>query len=696
MVRSNSRRGRETVRTPRTGRVWVVGGLILLMMSAVLARAWQLQVRRNAHYAPRNEHRIAIEVDARRGDILDRKGRTLAGTADAPSIYAVPRLIEQPFRTAQELGSVLELPGAQLSRRLLLGNQNFRWIKRHVGPEERAAVEAAGLPGIGVRREPRRFYPKRTLAGQLLGYVDIDGRGRSGIERSLDDQLRGQAYRLEALVDARQRTLLTDGYLPPEMISGYSVHLTIDARIQEVTEAALAQRVAAADARGGGVAVVLDPRTGDILALAQNPSFDPNYYREAASEHRKLRAVSDIFEPGSTVKALNVAAALDLGLVNLDTTLPLHKGAMRIAGGHLVKDTFRMRYHRDKKTRISVAEVLKLSSNIGALQLAQMMGAERYHRYLRAFGLGEPTGLPLVGEQRGVLHPAERWGPAQLATIGYGYGLQATPMQLARAVATLANGGVMMAPRLIRDVRDARGEVVARTPARVQRRVVSEKVARLVAQGMVGVTDDDGTAPKARVDGYTVAGKTGTARKVDPRTGRYVDEYATWFVGFVPAERPALAMCILIDDPRADGVQGGGTAASPAFARIAAEVLPYLGVQPTRTLDGSGEVADGGSDAAREPIEARARPWWFEEPVVEGAPGHVVVPDLRGRPLREVALEAAELQVKLEVEGSGLVVAQRPEPGALMPRAEPLTVVLALPGALAAADSEDRPEEVVR
>ncbi len=415
--------------------------------------------------------------------------------------------------------------------------------------------------------------------------------------------------------------------------------------------------------------VVLDPRTGDLLAMAQTPDFDPNLFRQSRPSDWRLRGLTDVLEPGSTVKPLLVAAAFDAGKARPNTVWDGHKGRIKV-GRKWITDI-----HRED--RMTTLEIVKHSSNVGAVQVAQRLGKEGWHGYLRRYGFGSETGLGLRGERGGSLRPPRRWGQIHLATFAYGYGFSVTPLQMARAVGALANGGVLMKPRLIREVRDVNDEVVEQIPPRVLRRVVSEQAAKDATRAMEMVTGEGGTGRRARVPGYRVAGKTGTANKVD--VGGYSkSKVRSSFVGFVPAQAPRLVMYITVDEPKR--ARYGGHVAAPIFASIAREALPYLGVEATEAYAAEEELDDSAWDQEAEGLDPQVRAWWFEEALLNEIPSHLVVPDLRGWSLRDVVDRAAELGLAVRVDGAGLVRSQRPQPGALLPRDGTLEVELILPG----------------
>lgn len=657
---------------PRKGRMLLVSTIFALGLVALMVRAWDLQVRKHDHYVARSEgqHRSNVTLRASRGAIHDRNGRELALSAMVPSVFAVPSAVQGPdvARLAPEVAGILGIDPATAHRRLS-GNGAFVWLKRHVAPEVAARIEALGHPGLQLRDEPRRFYPNRALAGALIGFAGIDGEGLEGIERDFDRYLQGRTYTFDAVRDAMGRRAMPEGVLPVDQLSGYALTLTIDGRIQNLAEQALGEQVAAMGAKAG-VVVVLDPATGDILAMAQTPVFDPNHFREAHPGDWRLRAITDVLEPGSTIKPLLVAAALDAGKTTPDAIWNGYYGRMKV-GGKTITDV-----HGEKQ--LTTLEIVQKSSNVGAVQVGQRIGREGWYSYLRAYGFGEGTGVGLRGEQGGMLMSAKRWGQIHLATMSYGYGLSVTPLQMARAVAAIANGGVLMRPRLVKEVTGARGKVIEAFPPRPLRRVISERAAREATRGMVMVTEDGGTGRRARVPGYTVAGKTGTAHKVDPLVGGY-SKSKVWasFVGFVPAEAPRLVIYVAVDEPTE--AQYGGVVAAPIFSRVAREALPYMGVEATAEFTGDFDD-EGDWEEVAEGIDPQARPWWFEEAVLSGAPSHLVVPDLKGKALAEAMDEAAGLELKLRIEGAGLVVSQSPQAGSLLPPDATVTVALALPG----------------
>ncbi|MEZ4474073.1 MAG: penicillin-binding protein [bacterium] len=674
MARNVFRRTAPIEPGPRRGRILILSVFLALAFVGLIVRAWDLQVLRHDHFQKRSagQHETTITLRASRGAIYDRNGRELALTAMVPSIYAVPRVLQDPGAASAALAGLLDLDVQGLRERLST-DKAFTWLRRHVSPAVAKQVMALNLAGIDQRDEPRRFYPNRSLAGPLIGFAGVDGVGLEGIERDFDRYLAGKEYTLEAVRDAAGRKAMPGGALPPEHLTGYDVTLTIDSRIQQLAEAALTAQVKAMRARSGLV-VVMDPHTGDILAMAQTPAFDPNLFREAEPDDWRNRILTDTLEPGSTIKPLLIAAALDMGKVRADSVWNGYHGRIKV-GRKTITDVHGV-------DQLTTLEIIQRSSNVGAVQVAQRIGKDAYYSYLRAYGFGEPTGIGLQGEVEGNLRPAKQWGLIHLATFSYGYGFSVTPLQMTRAMAAIANGGMLVRPRLVLHVKDARGRIIEEFPDRHVRRVLQPQATKEVTEGLIMVTHKGGTGRKASVPGYEVAGKTGTAHKVDPLLRGYSkDKVKSSFVGFVPARDPRLVIYVNIDEPRE--AQYGGVVAAPVFSEIAREALPYMGIEATEEVT-SEEGDDEPEEESAEGLDPQARPWWFEEAVLAGAPSHLVVPDLRGASLAEVVQRTAELSLRVEVEGAGFVVSQQPKPGALLPENAAIAVTLALPGQVAA------------
>ncbi len=660
-------------RAPEEGSRWMrvrvalVGAALLLGLGGDLLRAIQLQVFERARFLDMAEGQYLrqVEIPARRGDIFDRKGTPLGQSVEVDSLWADPSRLPDRAAAAKLLGARLKESPAQLLQRFERGKR-FAWVKRHARPEEVAAVKELKLPGVSAVREPRRFYPQRELAAQVLGMVGVEGRGLEGVELAFDDELSGQAAQLPGLRDARGRQVLTAGSASTAMErQGAQVTLTIDGNLEHLAERALEKAVA--DSRAvSGMVVVLDPRTGELLALANSPRFNPNTPAHASAHSMRNRAALDTFEPGSTLKAFTVAAALEERAIKPADVFFCENGAWDV-GRDTINDTHPYGW-------LNVGKVLQVSSNIGSAKIAQALGRERFVDHLQRFGFGERVGLGLPGEGKGVL-PFPR-AEIAFANQAFGQGLTATAVQLAAGFGALANGGVLMKPFLVSKVVDPDGVVLLETRPMQVRRAVSARTAATVLSMLEGVVEDEGTAPRARMDGYRVAGKTGTAQKADPVARGYSDKRISSFIGVVPAEAPRLVIAVVIDEPQTD--KYGGLSAAPAFKEIAEGALAYLGVPPSRAVahrPPPAPVAPAAVALAAAP-EAPAGPERAPEELAAAGIKLVVVPDVTGRVSREAVSRLLAASLEPHLRGSGRAIGQSPGPGSRVERGSQVTVEL--------------------
>ncbi len=551
-------------------RISLVGVLYLAGMAVILGRAAYLQVICGTTLAQKASGQYAktIHTVGKRGTIFDTQMRELAVSVESLSLAANPRLIENPERTARALAPVLKMKKRAVRARLA-PDRHFVWIKRQITPREAQTVRDMALAGIEFIPEHSRYYPNRGLAAQLIGFTGIDGIGLEGIEYQFNAELAGQQQIFTVLKDAFGR-----GFETPEDIirrdSGHNVVLTIDRTIQHVAERSLKEAVETHKAKSG-IAVVVAPRTGDILALAHFPFFNPNNFKNFSAEIRRNRAVTDAFEPGSTLKLFSVAAALESGCCTPHTIFYCENGRYRI-GTNVVHDT-------EKHGWLSLQRIVKFSSNIGAVKIGETIGSETLHRTLTRFGFGRDTGLHFPGETRGRLASAKRWTRFDVAAVSFGQGVSVSALQLTTAVAAIANDGILMKPRVVRAITDPRGRTVREFKPQALSRVVSSRTAAQLTRMMALVVAEGGTGTQARLEGYSAGGKTGTAQKIGP-SGTYADDrYVSSFVGLAPLEDSRLAILVVLDEPR-DGYYGGVVAA-PVFRRIAQEVLGYLNVKPS-------------------------------------------------------------------------------------------------------------------
>ncbi|HZI09612.1 MAG TPA: penicillin-binding protein, partial [Myxococcus sp.] len=599
--------------------------------------------------------------------IFDRRGTPLAQSLEVDSIWVDPSLLPDARQASRQLAKALKVDVDELSARLGRARR-FAWVKRQATPREVEAVKALGLPGLGFTKEPKRFYPQRELAAHVVGTVGMDGRGLEGLELAFQDELSGQNSRVSGFRDAKGRKLLVQGALDPLERQGAAVTLTVDRHLQYVAEKALAKAVE--EAKGvAGMVVVLEPRTGELLAIANHPRFNPNTPESSTRMGMRNRAALDAFEPGSTMKAFVVAAALEEKAITTDSVFFCENGAWPV-GRHTINDTHPYGW-------LAPRGILQVSSNICMAKMAQQLGREKMLAAYHAFGFAERTGLALPGEGRGSI-PFPK-AEVALATQSFGQGLTTTAVQLAAAYGALANDGVLMRPYLVSKVVDPDGVVLLENRPTEVRRVVSAKVARQVVGMLESVVTKEGTAPRAAMEEYRVAGKTGTAQKADPVARGYSDKRIASFVGMVPAEAPRAVILVVVDEPKTDVY--GGLVAAPAFKEIATAAMAHLAVPPSRTV--APEVAVAAvtpAPAAAKPVARAAAPARSALGVAvteTPEPGTVRVPDVQGQVGREAVVKLLAAALEPQVLGSGRVVSQTPAAGSLVEKGARVTLELA-------------------
>ena len=553
--------------TPRTAanhRLYLLGGLLLFWFAVICLRLFYLQIFRYGDFEQRAERQQqrSINVSAKRGVIYDRQGRELAMSIQVDSAFAVPTEIPDLPNT---ISLITHITGEDA--RMVLADcrahKTFCWVARKGSAETIDRIRTLNLQGIHFQKESKRFYPKRELAAQVLGYVGTDDGGLSGIEREYNDQLQGKPGKMLISVDARKKWF---GRIEKEPEPGDNVALTIDEKIQYIAERELEKALKDTHAIAGTV-VVANPHTGEILALANRPTFNPNVKKEIRNEALKNRAVSDIYEPGSTFKLVTISGALQEKLTRPDELFDCQMGSIVINGMRI----------RDSKPHgvLTVADVLAESSDVGAIKIALRLGEDRFYNYIRAFGFGQQTGIELPGETRGLTKPVNRWSRVSIGAISMGQEIGVSPLQLAAMVSTFANDGVRVAPRIVATttVPQSGPQMVTFHPQNEQR-VISPMTAAEMRQMMQRVVLH-GTGRKAILEGYSSAGKTGTGQKVDPATGAYSrTKYVASFAGFAPINNPAVTVAVILDSPV--GLHQGGQVAAPVFQRITQQVLEYL------------------------------------------------------------------------------------------------------------------------
>ncbi len=622
-------------------RVLIVAAIIGLALSGVSARLAWLQIVKSgelAHMAERQYSRTVV-LHAQRGPIVDRHGAPLASSTPAESLFAQPRAVGDPVRVAARLSPLVGVPEAELHG-ALTSARPWVWLRRKMPPAVAAQVKALREPGLGLLAEPLRLYPNRELAAHLVGFEGVDG-GLEGVERAYNEDLAGTPGKAIVGRDALGREVVTQQVLVAPA-PGHGVMLTIDNTIQYLAEREIDAAFRRTQSKAA-MAVVMDPRTGDILAMAIRPTFNPNTFLDVPSrDHWRNRAVTDPFEPGSTFKVILAAAALEEGVVKPDDQIYAENGAITIA-----KTTI----HDWKKYGwLSFGEVLQNSSNVGTIKVGLMLGRERYYRYMSAFGFGAPTGVGLAGESRGLLRDPERWSALSLPTMSIGQEVSVTALQLVAAFGAVANGGTLMQPRLVKATFDTTGRESRRLPSKAVRQVVSPETARTLGRMLTRVVEG-GTGHLAAIPGYAVGGKTGTAQKLDPATRRYSRAPGVLsFVGFAPVDDPRFVMLVMLDEPRNE--KWGSEAAAPVFSAIGREVLRYLEVPPRDVAPV--HIVTGGEPMTPRPRLVSAAP----------APDATLMPDLRGQTLRQALAVLEPLQVQVQVAGQGRVLQQTPPAGA--------------------------------
>ena len=702
-----------TSRSTANRRLYILGGVLLLWLCVICLRLVYLQIFRYGEFQQRADHQQqrSINVSAKRGIIFDRQGNELAMSIMVDSAFAVPSEVPD-LPTAVSLITRITGDDARMVLADCHAHKTFCWVARKAGAETIERIRALNLQGIHFQKESKRFYPKRELAAQVLGYVGTDDGGLSGIEREYDEPLRGQPGRMQISVDARKKWFARIEKQPE---AGSNLVLTVDEKIQYIAERELEQAIRDTHAIAGTV-IVENPRTGEILALANRPTFNPNIKKEIKNEALKNRAVSDIYEPGSTFKLVTISGALEERLTRPDEMFDCQMGSIVINGMRI----------RDSKPHglLSVSDVLAESSDVGAIKIALRLGEDRFYKYIRAFGFGQQTGIELPGETRGMTKPVNRWSKVSIGAISMGQEIGVSAVQLAAMVSTFANDGVWEAPRIVATTISPQStpQTIAFHPEH-ERRVISSMTAAQMRQMMRGVVLH-GTGRKAVLEGYSSAGKTGTAQKVDPNTGAYSrTKYVGSFAGFAPINNPAITVAVILDS--AVGLHQGGQVAAPVFQRITQQVLEYLHVPhdmqlpPNRQvwlaqnkvrdsdLDESSpdhlgstlEVADA-SSADSAPLPAPLKPAAAQGPVVpvslrekEPVPplpmtsssvpalpetpkpaangtvvldveqGGIEVPSFLGKSLRSALEAAQDSGLELNPVGSGLAREQNPAPG---------------------------------
>lgn len=706
----------------KRARFWLICLFFVFWVGIIATRLFWLQVVRHQDFLTRAEHMHlrTFEVAPRRGILYDRNGNGLAMTVLVDSIFADPQAVDNKPATAHALAALVHADPddnntteENILGRLTTG-RNFAWIARRVSPSVSASVKNLNLKGIYFVKEFQRFYPGNEIAAQVLGYVGLDDNGLGGLEQKFDAMLHGAPGLKSAAMDARHKVV---GSTEREPQPGRNLALTLDSNIQFIAERALDHAMERTQA-AYGTAVVQDVHTGQILALATRPSFNPNQFRHATPALLRNHAVSDVYEPGSTFKLVTYAAALDQHVVTPDSPIDCHGSQLAIAGHTL---------HDDKGEHfgvIPVHDALAHSSNVAAAQLAMRLGPQRFYQYVQSFGFGSRSGIELPGETRGLVSPLSRATDTSIAYMGMGQGIAVTPVQLATMVSAIANGGVYLPPRILMPNQPSAQNPSAPTPSPIKpgeemptplpsgaHRVMSTMTSAQMRKMMEGVVLF-GTGRSAQLNGYSSAGKTGTAQKIDPATHAYSKSlHVASFAGFAPVNNPVVAVAVVLDSPK--GAYYGAAVSAPVFSEIAQQVLEYIGVPHDTALHAvrplpavpTGEDEDGGNNASSyiaaynnlpsdDPLRSQLpqsmpqaatapaapppapRPSQHSQPALPQPTTstvpldysrHLRVPSLAGLPVRKVIEQASAAGLDVQIQGSGICHQQSPAPGAYVP-----------------------------
>lgn len=635
-----------------------------LLWTLLIVRAASLQILPNDRLNALRDRQFktVVTLQARRGAILDREGRDLALSTPAFSLYVDPKIIEAPRSTSKKLAKILGVKWTSIYSKIKNKNRRFVWLERRMTPDKADAIKALGVRGVSFVEEWRRVYPNESVLAQTLGFLGGEGQALEGIELAYDSTLRGNLKKVVVRRDARGRPLVADGLLFQQNPDGHDIKLTIDSELQYMLESELSHAVREFEA-GSAVGIVLDAKTSAIRAMASVPTFDANKAGRVSAEIRRNRAVMDAFEPGSTLKPFVVASALKAKQLQPNSKYFAENGSYKIG-----KRTIRDDVH--KYGWLSVSEILSFSSNIGTAKIAFQLGAKPYRETLLDFGFGGRTGADLPGEAKGTVQDLP-WGDHLLSNISFGHGISTTPLQMANGFAALVNGGSLNVPYIVEGVRDAETGSLTETEPKTLRTVLSPEQSSQMRLMLTGVTAPGGTGVNAKVNGFIVGGKTGTAQKVDPNGRGYLrGAYISSFAGFIPAHDPRFVIYIAVDHPKKSYY--GSQVAAPIFSKIASYAVRKEGLAPLllsernlihRKVDRAIAKANQSKDPLAE-INASA------ETLTE-------VPDFTRLTLREVLQQMSGKDIKLKWIGrKGTVQESIPRAGEPLPENQEITIIL--------------------
>lgn len=628
----------------------------LVLFVALISRAFQIQILsgKMLKTLAERQHIKTLQIDPERGIIFDRNGEKLAASNMVHSVYADPSKISDPTAVVQKLVPILKIDrGAVLKK--LSGSKNFCWLARKISLDQASKVEALNIDNVFLIKEPKRFYPNGELAGRLIGFVGLDYTGLEGLELKYDNYLKAAPEKLTWARDARGNRLYSMAEKSViQQEEGYNLILTIDSRIQHIVESNLTEAITAKGAKGGFI-VIMNPKTGEILALADQPGFDPNKFTSYDIGKGKNKVITDCFDPGSTFKPFLAAAALEEGIVKETDRFNCENGTYRVAN-KVIHEAQRKKYGY-----LTFHDILKYSSNIGCVKVSEKLKKEKFYHYITQFGFGSKTGIDLPGEVSGLLRAPQNWTTVDTSTIAFGQGVSVTAIQLISALSAIANNGLLMKPHILGAIVDKQGQIIKKFSPTPVRQVISTKTARrltAILKDVVG--DDNGTGNKAQIANVAVAGKTGTSQKFDFARKVYSSaRVRTSFMGFFPAEDPQIAILVTLDEPQRD--KWGGIAAAPLFKNIGEQILtcfktdikksPFPVIEEEKKnnielkLVSAPQIISRHADMDKDMDE----------------PG---MPDFRGMTMRDALKKAREKNIEIKIIGSGWAISQEPKPNA--------------------------------
>jgi cell division protein FtsI (penicillin-binding protein 3) len=627
-------------------RIMMIFMFFFVLFVALISRAFQLQVLsgQKLKTIATRQHTTTLRLQAERGIIYDRNGEKLAISIMADSVCADPSKIIDPAKASKQIAEILGLNHQAVFKKLS-APKSFCWLARRISPEQSASVQNADIEGVFLVKEPKRFYPNGELAAHVLGFVGLDANGLEGLEKKYDESLRGKSEKLAWARDAKGKKLfLRVEKSEDKKNENVNLVLTIDNRIQYLVETSLKEAVLDKGAKGG-LAIVMDPKTGEILALANQMGFNPNNVEGFKPEIWRNRAITDYYDPGSTFKPFLVAAALEEKIIKESDRFYCENGNYKIA------DRVIHEAQRKRHGTLTVREILKFSSNIGSAKIAQKMGKEKFYRYIQKFGFGERTGVDLPGESPGSVRPVKDWVPVDTAMIAFGQGVSVTAIQLITAISAIANNGVLMKPFLVRGVADQDNRLIKLYTPTVVREVVSPGVAKRMGKMLTDVVGaEDGTGKNARIVNVAVAGKTGTSQKFDSARGVYSSEKVrTSFMGFFPADNPQVAILVILDEPQRD--KWGGVASAPVFKKIGEQILNCFKTNIRETPVFEKDKMEKVQLVSAEETIA---------PQVVDDMDEQSMPDFTGLTIREAMKKAKAESIELKISGNGWAVRQYP------------------------------------